>query len=126
MEAVLSDDQFFQELFALFGGAKSFSLSIGMLLLVKVLALAFKWKLGEYVGLWRLTIISGLTVMSVVLVNITSGVPLVGALFNGATFAALSVFLNQAYRQYQNYKKDELKKSLNTEPLTVEKLMRKP
>lgn len=123
----MEDEQFFHELFQLFGGPKPAALSAGFLLLIKVLALAFRWKLGEYVGLWRLTIVSGLTLVSVFFVQYTSGIPITGAIMNGTFMAALSVFVNQIYRQWQNYRKDKLIKSLPMQQPTVDDLMkRKP
>ena len=97
----LTDDQFFQGLIQILGGVQGAGFSALGLLLVKWLVWAFEWKAGDMVGVWKLTIVSGLTVLSVVLSQTAAGVPVSGALCNGAVFAAMSVFMHNFYWQWK-------------------------
>lgn len=102
----LTDSQFFQQLMLVLGGVQGAGFSVLGLVLVKWLVAAFEWKLGDMVGVWKLTIISALTVVSAVLAQTSCGVPLSGALCNGAVFAALSVFGNNFAKQWKNRHED--------------------
>ncbi len=107
MESILTDAQFFAELSQLVGGAAG-ATSLGVALLaVKALVLAFRWRLGNVVGLWRLAIVSGLTLVAGVVAAMANGVPFMGALLSAGTLSMASVFINQVYKQWQKYREDK-------------------
>lgn len=107
MEQILTDEQFLRELALLVGGAKGAGSLVLVLLGVKALVLAFNWRLSNLVGVWKLSIVSGLTLIGGVLAAMANGVPLTGALFSAGTLTAASVFLNQIYKQIQKYREDK-------------------
>jgi hypothetical protein len=106
MEQILTDEQFLRELATLVGGAKGAGGLVLALFGVKVLTLAFNWRLGNLVGMWKLVIISGLTLAGGVVSQLVNGMPVSGAILNAATITAASVFLNQLYKQFQKIPED--------------------
>lgn len=107
METILTDAQFFELASQLVGGFKGASVLAGVLLGVKILAAALSWRLSELAGIWRLTIISGLNVVGSVLGLVLTGMPFFGALTNAGVLALLSVFVNQAWKQWQKREDDK-------------------
>lgn len=102
----ISDHQFFDQLMQVLGGAQGAGFSVLGLVLVKWLVVALEWRLGDMVGVWKLTAISALTVATTILAQTSTGVPVTGAVCNGAVFAALSVFGNNFVNQWRQRHED--------------------
>lgn len=113
-DPALSDSQFLQMLSQLVGGPKGAGTLAVVYLAVQGLALGFKWRLGQLVGFWRLTIVSGLTWVGGVLGLVaTTGMSFAAAFTNAANLALLAVFVDQLKKQWQ--KKEEDKKQVVSE-----------
>jgi hypothetical protein len=79
------------------GGMSVLAIAAGAAqLLVKIASSS----IGDLAGKYKLLIVSGVSVVSVVLGGLLAGAPLFSVLLSGAGLAALQVFLHQIYTQF--------------------------
>lgn len=89
------------QLVASLGGLKG-ATAVGIaLLVVQAVMFFFRTKLAEFAGKWRLVIVTGLTLVTVVLGLVATGMPWMAALTNASTASAFSVLLNQFMKQFK-------------------------
>lgn len=93
--------------FASIGGLKGASAMAIAVVVVQGLLLFFRSALARFAGIYQLLIVNGLTLIAGILGLKMSGVDWASAILHSQTLAALQVFANQIWKQYQ--KKDEKK-----------------
>lgn len=103
-------DDFVQSLLKFMGeikGATTMAIIAGV---VQLLMLFFRTSLSNFAGKWKLLIVSGLTVAATVVGLMSQGMTLLAALVNGATLAAVQVFVHQLWKQINESKAQAVKK----------------
>lgn len=101
----VSTEDFLHFLTSSFGGAKGAGAMAMAAFVVQAIIRFLKTPIVDSVflrigGKWKLTIVTGLTIVSGVIGLLLSGVPLAAALLHATTLSALLVFGNQLYRQF--------------------------
>ena len=79
-------------------GATALGISFAV---VQAIMLFFRTPLAAFAGKWRLVIVTGLSLVVGTLGLALSGLPVGAALLHSQTFAALQVFINQIFKQFQ-------------------------
>jgi hypothetical protein len=101
----ITTEDFFHYLMSSFGGLKgatalviaAFVVQAIIRLLKTPLMNSFFLRIG---GQWKITIVTGLTVVAGVIGLVSAGVPISAALVHSTTLSAFLVFMNQIYRQF--------------------------
>lgn len=92
--------EFFSALIASIGGFKGAS-ALGIAYIVVQLVMKFfSTAMGSFAGKWRLVIVTGLSIVCGVLSLKVAGVSWSAALMHSQVLAALSVYLNQLWKQF--------------------------
>lgn len=90
----------------LIGGIKGASALAISGLVVQLLMKFFNSSLSNFAGKYKLLIVYGLSVASMVIASVVSGGSLVSALINGNVLAAVQVLCHQIYSQF--FKNDKV------------------
>lgn len=99
-DAPIPDSDFWTALLTFLGGVKGMTVMGIAVAVTQILMLFFSTSLSDFAGAYKLVIVTGLTVVATLLGNLVTGNSLVQALLNGATLAAIQVFIHQIYVQF--------------------------
>jgi len=95
------DSDFWTQLISFLGGLKGASVLAVVYGLVQVAMTFFNTSLGSVAGIWKLAVVSFLTIVGTILGQVMSGVPFLQALLNGSVLTAVSVFINEVIKHFK-------------------------
>lgn len=93
-------DQFLAQLWVFVGQSKGATTMAVVAGVLQLTMLFFKTSLSNFAGKYRLLILLFLTVAATITGLMSQGMTLAAALVNGATLAAVQVFIHQIYKQF--------------------------
>lgn len=91
----VDSSQFWVQLVAVLSGLKGISTIGAAVLLSQLVMTFFRTQFGDFAGIWKLVIVTGLSLLVTILGNLQSGMNFMAALFAGGTIAAVQVFVNE-------------------------------
>ena len=104
----LPDSSFWQQLLAFVSGWKGQSTLAIVAGLVQLGMVFFSTSMGDWAGLWKWVIVSGLSMLGVLLGGVLTGNSWIASLTSGAFLAAAQVWIHQLLKLWQDAKQQKL------------------
>jgi len=99
IEDQIATDEVLAALLTLAGGWKGISTLGGIAAVLQLAMKFFQTPLAKFAGVWRLTIVAGLSVIATVLGLMVQGQEFLPSLLSGGVLAAVQVFGHQIFKQ---------------------------
>lgn len=96
----LPDSEFWTGLLSFLSSISGKSILALVAGLVQVAMVFFRTSLSNFAGKYKLLVVTGLSVVGVVLAGLMAGESVLVTLFSGVGLAALQVFINQVIKQF--------------------------
>lgn len=96
----LPDASFWTELLSFLKNLKGVPLVLVVAAFVQLTLVFFRTSFGNFAGIYKLTIVTGLAVVYTLIQKLAAGAPLLDALLDGSTIAAVMVFIDQLRKHF--------------------------